>query len=400
MPTKNLQRGPPEKGLRKAPEHPDRVQARRRDALAARNAFAASLVLEMMGRTPEAGEKYLQGQLHRREVQALRSKGARRRIVQDDTRALELHIRRGLHVVVATYPFQNEKLISRWRQEIATILGPTSALLDADRIAHWKEWLFANDQEYRRSLDPDQIALRREEMANFQPQMQLRWSASETLHISLWDGVDGLAARFRSAFDAIPPSALVIDPNVSDREAFKRALDICARIVGLAILDGRTDLESLFFSLHAGLFAINERDRGFDEPLLRPRPRSPDMPRETEYARHIKAWCAMACQALIRLGVRRQDAAFWVASVLNRNQFLPPKSHNGKSATARSILNWEARLMADKLPMVGIPVIEFRNAFNLRDKGQLNEARQEVLRVLTNHLGEVKSSDLETSTPS
>ena len=354
----------------------------------------------MARRTPEAGEKYLQGQLHRREIYALRSKRARRRALQEDTRALERHIRMGLYLVVDTYPFKNEKLISRWREEMAAGLGPAAAALDADRIAQWKEWLFAKDREYRRLLDPDQIARRREEVANFQPQMALRWRARDTLHISVWDGVDDLAARFRNAFDAIPPSALVIGPTFSDREAFKRALDICTAIVGLVVLDGRADLEQLLFSIHAGLFAVDERDRGFDEPLLRPRPRSPDMPRETEYAQHVKAWSAMACQALIMLGVRRQDAACQVASVLNRNQFLPPKSHNGKSATARSILNWEARWMSDKLPMVGITVIEFRDAFNLRDKGHLNKARREVLRVLTNYLGEVKSSNLETSTPS
>jgi hypothetical protein len=303
----------------------------------------------------------------------------------------------GVHLVVGTYPFDNEKHVSRWREEMVRGLGPAAAVLDADHIAQWKAWLVANDEEYRRALDIDETARRREEMANLRPQMELRWLAHDTLHTSLWDGVDGLAARIRSAFDGIPPSALVIGRTLSDREAFKRALDVCTAIVALAMLDGRADLKEFFFSLRAGSFALDERDRGFDEPLLRPHPRSPDMPRESEYARHTKAWSAMACQALISLGVRRQDAACRVANVLNRNQFLPPKSHNGKSVSARSILNWEARLMADKLPMVGITVIEFRTAFNLRDKGHFDKARQEVLRVLTNYLGEVRASNLETS---
>jgi hypothetical protein len=65
----------------------------------------------------------------------------------------------------------------------------------------------------------------------------------------------------------------------------------------------------------------------------------------------------------------------------------------------RSILNWKVRWEDGDLPYVGINELEFRTAYNLRDKGRSNEARREVLRVLTDHLGENLRST-ETSLPS
>ena len=273
------------------------------------NAHAAPLVLEMALRTPKAGEKYFQDQLRRRQTRALRSKHARRRAVQEVIRVLERHVRDGLFFLVHSCPIGHEKLFSRWREEWALVMGPAVALLDAERIAQWKEQLSVEREEYRRFFDPDEIARQREVLSYAQIGTTLRYKARATLHVSPRDDVDVLAPAIRSIFDSIPSSALAISPTASTREALRRALDIFTAIVGLAILDGRSDLVPFFFALHAGTCAMDERNRGIDEPLLRSHPRSSNMPRESMYAQHVKAYSAMACATLISLGVQRQDAA-------------------------------------------------------------------------------------------
>jgi hypothetical protein len=145
------------------------------------NAHAAPLVLEMALRTPKAGEKYFQDQLRRRQTRALRSKHARRRAVQEVIRVLERHVRDGLFFLVHSCPIGHEKLFSRWREEWALVMGPAVALLDAERIAQWKEQLSVEREEYRRFFDPDEIARQREVLSYAQIGTTLRYKARATL---------------------------------------------------------------------------------------------------------------------------------------------------------------------------------------------------------------------------
>jgi hypothetical protein len=55
---------------------------------------------------------------------------------------LERHVRDGLSLLVLSCPIgSNEKLFSRWREAIVWGMGPAGALLDAERIAQWREKL-------------------------------------------------------------------------------------------------------------------------------------------------------------------------------------------------------------------------------------------------------------------
>ena len=263
--------------------------------------------------------------------------------------------------------------------------------------------------------DPDELVRIRRKGAEEQPKATLRGAAYQILHIGWkegerlaaqagrvfdgmpplgvgWDKGERLAARARAVFDAVPPSALVISPTASVRAGFKRALDICFAIVALAVLEHRvgravvehrSDLEPLLFSLLAGRNALSERDHGFDEPLLRPCRRSPDMPREEIYAQEVKSMSGMACYVLVDFGVPKYVAARKVAKVLNNIGPL-----NGKGAGGRSVLNWMLRWWHGDLPYLGAWAFVFYDAYHLKDKGHSEAAQRKVLRVLAEFLAE------------
>jgi hypothetical protein len=216
--------------------------------------------------------------------------------------------------------------------------------------------------------------------------------------------VNRLAALFRRAFGAIPSSALKMNPRFSEREAFNHALLICSTIVGLAVMEipedlksvkeDRSDLDRIFHLLRRGMIAIQDRDRGLDEPLFRPTPRSPRMPRESQYDQFVKSLSAAACYTLIKFGVSKKHAADEIADLLTKDNFLGRKSRNQSSAVGRSILNWMARWeRGGDLHYFGTPDILFKTAYDLVGQGRgADVARRGVLHSLKDHLNDLKRS--------
>jgi len=152
-------------------------------------------------------------------------------------------------------------------------------------------------------------------------------------------------------------------------------------------------------AFHRIVSAVRERARGFDEPLLRPRPRSSKDSRESSYARHVKATAAEACEALLQFGMK--DAADQVANIINRKKFLPLKT-NGKAVVGRSVLNWRLRLRRDLniVWMSGEGTKLFPNAYKLFREGKPEAAQRRVLRYLPIYIEfERRAYFGETSTP-
>jgi hypothetical protein len=258
-----------------------------------------------------------------------------------------------------------------------------------------------------------------------------RLRAHETFDVSLGSGVDNLAGRARAFFDAIPASRLAISPGSDQREVFRFALEICTNMVALAVMDGRRDLERVKLALHAGRVALAERNRGFDEPLLSVRKRSPSDARESFHSLQIKTWCAMACEVLICFGLGERVAAKRVGALIDSNRFrnrlLRPKSPIGKSD--KSILNWRERWKRGDLQKlqslqvttgagcflnikrvensqgcVGYPVQsvglfrDFPKASALWREGRPEAARKAVLGELADRVEEIRcSAPIETS---
>jgi hypothetical protein len=218
-----------------------------------------------------------------------------------------------------------------------------------------------------------------------------RLGAHKLFKVTLWEGVDDVEARARSLFDSIPPEALTMKAGASDREVFKRALDICSTIVMLAFKSGRQDLAHIAYSLELGRFALIDRDRGFDEPLLRARPKLPNGPRESLQDWYVKAALAEACELLRKFGVK--DAARQVAGVINNNQLFPIKT-NGKAAVARSVLNWCGRRRAGDLrPFWNLPGgILFPRARRLWTEGKQHAARSTLLHNLPYVIKDLRST--------
>jgi hypothetical protein len=232
----------------------------------------------------------------------------------------------------------------------------------------------------------------RDEFPRDGPKAVLRWNAHNLFQVPLWEGVDLVASRARDLFEAVPPVALATESGASDRELFRHALNLCRYIVMLAyMMDGRKEhLDKIAFALQTGFFAVLERDRGFDEPFLRARQKSPDEPRESLYVRRVKAASAEACEALREFGMK--DAARQVADIINRNEFLPLKA-NGKAVGARTIKNWVARLHTGELSFFwGCENWGslFPNAYRLYQQGRPEAARRRVIRYLPVYIKEAK----------
>ena len=149
---------------------------------------------------------------------------------------------------------------------------------------------------------------------------------------------------------------------------------------------GRSDLLPIVRSMHKLVVAIDERERGFDEPLLDVN-KSPRSLREDRYTRCVKTQCAMAARALIAVGLTQSSAAEAVAKVVNRNVFLPVK-RSGLSVVARSVINWMTRWDAGDLTFWCDPDIEFRLALGLFEEGKPKAAQRCVLTTLTEILKE------------
>ncbi len=223
-----------------------------------------------------------------------------------------------------------------------------------------------------------------EEFQRDGPRAVLRWRAHKFLNVSLWDGVDVVASRARHLLDAIPAEALSVQDGATGRESFLHALRVCLYIMMLAYQLGgqKKDIEKMVYALQAGFFAVRERDRGFDEPLLRVRRRSPQQSRESHFARIIKAAAAEACEALIQFGVK--DAARQVAEILNRKKLLPIKA-NAKAVVPKTVQNWHRRLLTGDLKIVWMfeeGTRLFPNAYRLFREGRPEAARRRVLRFL------------------
>jgi hypothetical protein len=238
-----------------------------------------------------------------------------------------------------------------------------------------------------RSTSEEQFLAYLEEASRNEPRALTRYNAGLLFHISFKPGVDVLTERVRALFDAIAPSALAISPGASDRDILYKGLHMWTAIVALAVMDGRPDLERMGIALHAGLVALEERERGFDEPLLRARQWSRNQPRDSFYVRQLKS---LSSEAFSRLReYKMKDAASQVAKVINQNRFLPPK-WNGKSVTGRSVLNWHARGPFRYEWLFRPEMTYFGKAAELWREDRPEAARKAVLRELSDRLKEMR----------
>jgi hypothetical protein len=215
----------------------------------------------------------------------------------------------------------------------------------------------------------------------------VRFIANQIFHVSRFDGVDVLAARARAVFDAIPPSALAVSPETSSREVFYKAVTMWANIIQLAVIGGRSDLEHLGNALFEGLVALEDREMGFDEPLLRARKRSRHQPRDPFYVRQLKVLSSNACSRLKKYGMK--DAAIQVAKIVNEKSVLPPK-RSGKLVVDRSVRNWNARQTKYNRWLFRPEMDMFREAAQLWREGRPGAARQAVIRELSDRLQELR----------
>jgi hypothetical protein len=101
----------------------------------------------------------------------------------------------------------------------------------------------------------------------------------------------------------------------------------------------------------------------------------------------------MAGHALVKMGVRRAEAAQQVADVVKKHRFLPAK-RSGSSVGRRSVQNWMARWDDGNLKFLCNPAHEFGDAFDLLDQGRPDAARRKIQNLLADRLNERKSFKL------
>jgi hypothetical protein len=215
-----------------------------------------------------------------------------------------------------------------------------------------------------------------------QPDQLMQLAAGNILRLGWYD--KAFAARVRDVFDAIPLKALEIETGLSELETFRQVLMIALALVVHAGMGGRRDLHHIIQSLHKGVLAIDDRMRGVDEPFLRAR-YDPKRPREDDYVKCVKTWCAMAGHALLAMGVSKKEAAKGLADVVNRHKFLPAKV-SGNSVGLRSVMIWMAKWDNGDYKALYDPWQEFRDAFEIFDQGRPIAARRKLLEVLTHRL--------------
>jgi hypothetical protein len=218
------------------------------------------------------------------------------------------------------------------------------------------------------------------------------------LGVSLWEGIDRVAALARELFEEIslPVLAEPNEPNVSDLELSYRALTVCNSLIWLVrewpIQNGRRDLEFLGNILTEVLGAVMERDDGFDEPKLRPRPRSPTSSRDDRSRRDFKQLAAIVHNLLVEsLGFGINEAAARVAKHIDDRNLIPRKrgsKHEGKCVVSRTILNWYRSFdRGDNLHVLHMQKKAFwphlTKAGKLRAQGRREAAADALLSILT-----------------
>jgi ribosomal protein S30 len=219
------------------------------------------------------------------------------------------------------------------------------------------------------------------------------------LGVSLWEGVDHVAALARDLFEAISPPLLAEpnEPNISDLELISRALGVCRSLTWVvrewSIQNGRRDLEFLDTILTEAVGAVLERDEGFDEPKLRARPRSLASPRDGEGKSYFKKLASVVHNLLVEsLGFDANEAARKIAKHIDDHNLLPRKrgqKHDGKCVVPRSILNWcqTADRERDDLLVLHIQTKAFwphlTKAGKLRAQGRREAAADALLSILT-----------------
>lgn len=221
----------------------------------------------------------------------------------------------------------------------------------------------------------------------------VRIRANQILHVCFPEGVDELTDLAKSLFDIIPPSAPLLRPGTSKRDLFQGAVELLLVLVQLAMVNGRSDLEHIGIALHAGLVALKERKKGFEEPLFRARRRSRRQPRDTFYVRQLKALATEACSRLKQYGMK--DAASQVAMLINRGSFLPSK-RNGQAIVVKSVSNWCKQTPRQFVWLFRPEMNRLAKGSELWRAGHHSAARQAVLRELSARLKEMKCIWMET----
>ena len=237
-----------------------------------------------------------------------------------------------------------------------------------------------------RFLPNDFLRLRQNNQLE-QPDQVMQIAAGSILRLSWFD--KSFAASIRQVFDAIPHKALEIEAGASELKSFGEALKIALALVVHAAMGGRSDLHHIIKTLHKGVLAVDDRLRGVDEPFFRAG-YDPKSPREDDYVRCVKTWCAMAGHALVAMGTPKNEAAKSVAGVVNGHGFLQPKA-NGISVVPRSVMKWMARWDNGDLKALYDPWQEFADAFEILNQGRPLAARHKLLKVLADRLNERKS---------
>jgi hypothetical protein len=164
--------------------------------------------------------------------------------------------------------------------------------------------------------------------------------------------------RLFETFRLSPPA-----PDASGLEQLDWALRACWQIAELA---GEPALSGI---LSQGIAAIEERQRGYDEPLLRAAQKKEH--REPFRVRRVKMISAGAYRTLSGFGVK--DAAKLVARVVREGNHLPPPLHD------RSVRNWRRREQAWQFPLYLEDLSLFDVSCDLWRKGRSEAACKAVL---------------------
>src|SRR5262249_54948833 len=139
-----------------------------------------------------------------------------------------------------------------------------------------------------RDITPRDRARAREEAACDPIRLKLRLNIHQALQMSLGEGVDLLVKRAGKFFDLIAPDTVACNEQDSDRAVLLSALKLSEMILSAAWLSGRRDVTHLIVALRKGQRAIEDRNRGLDEELLRAKPRQRGKPPQSQKAMEEK----------------------------------------------------------------------------------------------------------------
>jgi len=204
-------------------------------------------------------------------------------------------------------------------------------------------------------LRPD-ATLTNDDLIEMRNQAAHRFTAYAALGTSDIDWIAIQGRRLFKTFRLSPPAA-------SGLERLGWALRACWQV---AVLAGEQDLSDI---LDQGINALEERERGYDEPLLRAAPKKDH--REPFRARRVKMISADAYWTLSAFGAK--DAAKLVAKVVREGDHLPPPLHD------RSVRNWRRRGQAGQFPVYLQDLTLFDVGRDLWRDGRPNDACKAVL---------------------